>query len=185
MLGIDRGTDVATARAHYLALMRVHHPDLAGPAGAADAQRVTQAWALVEAAIEDGHLGVGDPGATAPAGGPAAAWRDEASWTRLDPGTVHLVDAGTIGLHASREDAMLALLDVAHEMGEVSFVDVDLGLMEVIVQFVGQPTCSLVVSLQGRADRVDAFCTIDSYDATPPPPIDQVTRLLASRLQRA
>jgi hypothetical protein len=167
VLGVTADSSWVAVRERYRTLMVAHHPDRAGSPSTATAARITQAYALVRAVF-------GEP-EPEPAPGRVAP-------DRLPPGSVRQVDADTLGIAASREEAMLALLDVGYDIGEVSFVDVDLGLLEVIVQFVGTATCSLVISLQGRTDRVDAFCTVESYDGRPPPPIAQVTRLLAHEL---
>lgn len=90
-----------------------------------------------------------------------------------------MVDSDTIAVAASAEDAFMLLLDAAHDIGEVSYVDADLGLLETIVRFEGTPVCSLVVSLQGRAHHIDAFCTVESLEAVPAPPIAAVVEVFA------
>jgi hypothetical protein len=172
VLGVTPDSSWVVVRERYRTLMVAHHPDHAGSPSTATAARITQAYALVRAVF-------GEPESEPE---PAPDW---GGWAKLPAGTVRQVDADTLGIEASREEAMLALLEVGYDIGEVSFVDIDLGLLEVIVQFVGTATCSLVISLQGRADRVDAFCTVESYDGRPPPPIAQVTRLLAHELTPA
>jgi hypothetical protein len=196
VLGVTRDSSWPVVRERYRTLMLANHPDHAGSPSTAAAARITQAYALVRARYGDPDapdLGGDTPPPTRSQGAartrPPAAEREPAPdwgrWAKLPAGSVRQVDADTLGIDASREDAMLALLEVGYDIGEVSFVDVDLGLLEVIVQFVGAATCSLVISLQGRADRVDAFCSVESYDGKPPPPIAQVTRFLAHELSAA
>ena len=187
VLGVSAEAPWTEVRNRYHSLMLANHPDHAGSRNTATAAEITSAYALVESHHEHGggRAAGRPPSPTRPARPVVPSPADWSGWARLPAGSVQVVDSDTLGIDASREEAMLALLEVAHDIGEVSFVDIDLGMLEVIVQFVGTPTCSLVVNLQGRADRVDAFCTVESFDARPAPRIAQVTWLLANELSRA
>ena len=90
-----------------------------------------------------------------------------------------MVEGDTLAVDGAAEEAFFLLLEAAHDIGEVSFVDADIGLLETIVQFRGTPVCSLVLSTQGRADHIEAFCTIESLEGTAPPPIAAVVEVLA------
>ena len=73
----------------------------------------------------------------------------------------------------------MLLLDAAHELGEISYLDPSAGLVEVVVEFVEAPTSSVLLSMQGRATGVtDVFCTVEPLSGGDAPPADAVTRLL-------
>jgi hypothetical protein len=77
----------------------------------------------------------------------------------------------------------MLLLDTAHSLGEISYLDRTAGLVEVIVEFVEAPTSSVLLSLQGRATGVtDVFCTVEPLSGGEAPPADAVTRLVLATL---
>ena len=51
--------------------------------------------------------------------------------------------------------------------------------------FIDEPACQVIFDLQGRAARgtTEIFCTIESMEDRPPPPIDAVTRFVADKLR--
>ena len=51
-----------------------------------------------------------------------------------------------------------------------------------MVRFEGGPTCSVLITLQGRAHHTDAFCTMESIEAAPTPPIRPVVEALVDEL---
>ena len=53
------------------------------------------------------------------------------------------------------------------------------GLLEIVVEFVGAPTSSVVLSLQGRATgTTEVFCTVEPLSGGEAPPGEAVTHLL-------
>ena len=77
----------------------------------------------------------------------------------------------------------MLLIDAAHELGEISYLDPSAGLIEVIVEFVEAPTSSVLLSLQGRATGVtDVFCTVEPLSGGDAPPSDAVARLVLHTL---
>jgi hypothetical protein len=52
----------------------------------------------------------------------------------------------------------------------------------VIVRFEGGPSCSVLMTLQGRAHGTDVFCEMESIESEPTPPIDPVLESLVERL---
>ena len=97
---------------------------------------------------------------------------------------MHLVDDETIAVHAPAAEALLAVIDAAHRLGEIGYLDPSAGLLEVIVEFVEAPTSSVVLSLQGRANETtEVFCSVEPLSGGESPPVDAVVRLLLRTLQ--
>ncbi|MEJ7583307.1 MAG: hypothetical protein WKF43_04300 [Acidimicrobiales bacterium] len=96
-----------------------------------------------------------------------------------------MLDDDTLAIAVPADEVFLLLLESAHSVGEVTYVDPEGGLIEAIVAFQDPqvPVCSVVLSLQGRAERVEAFCTIESLDASVPPPVADVVALLAAQVR--
>lgn len=92
------------------------------------------------------------------------------------------VASDTIGVAAPPDEAFVVLHDAASRVGEISYVDRNLGIVEAIVRFEGGPSCSLLVTLQGRAWGTEAFCTLESIEADPTPPITAVMEALLEAL---
>lgn len=96
---------------------------------------------------------------------------------------VAMVDIDTIAIAAPAGETFRLLLEAGHELGEVDHVDPSAHLLSVVIEFVEGPVCQLLCTLQGRATGVtEIFCHIESFDATPPPPIDAVTSLVMERM---
>ena len=91
----------------------------------------------------------------------------------------------TIGIGLPGYEAYSMTVDALHRLGEVTHDERGSGLLQVLVEFVDGPICQLLVTLQGRATGVtEIFCTIESIDDRPAPPIEAVTRLLLETLTR-
>lgn len=164
MLGVAEDTAWSDVRAAFRRLVRAHHPDTAGPAGGARVTRVIEAYAALDAHRRE----------------PAHAPRPpEPTAAPVDTSA----DGDTVSVHAPRHEVFFRVLDAAHELGEVTYVDPNIGLIEVIVEFVDWPTCSLVVTFQGRATgATEAWCTLESLGPGPAPPVGAVALLLRERI---
>lgn len=166
VLGVDPGSGPDGIRRAFRARIGRRHPDRAGVEATTDAVRIIEAYTLLRREA---------PPAPAPSQPPPTT-------PSAPPVRVGLVDTDTVALDLPADEAFLALLDAGNELGEITYVDPDLGLLEVVVQFEADPTCSLVITTQGRADRTDAFCTIESLEHRPAPAVADVVALLAARL---
>ena len=98
---------------------------------------------------------------------------------------VWLIGPDTIALAMPADDAYLRLLEVAHRIGDVTYVDRSCALMEALLRTKDGTTLSLVISLQGRAlGHSEAFLTIEPVDLVrgPLPNVADLTQLVASHL---
>ncbi len=98
---------------------------------------------------------------------------------------VWLIGPDTIALAMPADDAYLRLLEVAHRIGDVTYVDRSCALMEALLRTKDGTTLSLVISLQGRAlGHTEAFLTIEPVDLVrgPLPNVADLTQLVASHL---
>jgi hypothetical protein len=178
LLGVDESADVEQVRAAYRGLLLRTHPDVSG---AADATARTIDLTRAFRVLSDPTPSSVSPSA-GPSGPPPPASPEQtapAPEHHPDPVTVELVDDDTIALGAPAGEALLLLLDAAHELGEISYLDPSAGLVEVVVEFVEAPTSSVLLSMQGRATGVtEVFCTVEPLSGGDAPPSDAVTRLL-------
>jgi hypothetical protein len=188
-------------RASYRRLIRVAHPDAAGPAGSAGANRaaarLNAAYAVLSRAKRAGTLDAPrpapargpSPGAGAPAGrgngwGPAPPPAPEPAWAPplVPRAGVAVVGTDTLLLAAPPDEAFARLLEAAHRVGAVTYVDRSCAIFELVVQVDGE-SCSLVVTLQGRAHGTEAFVTLESLERvathSPEPLLHLFARALA------
>lgn len=150
-------------RAAYRARLRATHPDLRGGGDGGTAE-VVEAYRLLrgEAVV---------PGEPAPFPAPPG-----------DPVGVS-VDGDTVTADLPAGDLFGLLVDAGHALGEVAHVDPEGGLLEVVVDLVGYGTCSVLLTLQGRAaGHTEAWCTVEALGGGPAPPAGEVAELLAGAL---
>ncbi|MBK9178536.1 MAG: DnaJ domain-containing protein [Acidimicrobiales bacterium] len=171
VLGVADDAPWPEVRAAYRRLVRAHHPDVARHADAGrTTARITAAYTVLRAS-RDG------PGRTEPGAGPVAG--PVAEPLVAEP---LVAEADTLLLDAPHDEAFFALLDGADRLGEVTYVDADAGLLEVIVELCGLPAASVVITLQGRAQGTEAFVTVEPLGATEAPATAAVVALLAELL---
>jgi len=182
VLGVAVGDSEKEVKTLFRALMREHHPDLSKSCtdeehGSIDPSLLTEAYSVVLASIQ-------------------------ASPERLVPRSVQLAtslapsaspahplvsehDGDTIWIEAPPDEAYQRLLDAASTLGGIGHVDRNLGLLEVIVRFEGGPSCSVLMTLQGREHGTDVICEMESIESEPTPPIHPVLQSLVERLTSA
>ncbi|UDY36487.1 J domain-containing protein [Dermatobacter hominis] len=190
-LAPDAEIDAVAVRASYRRLVRTAHPDVSShPDAAARTARLTLAYRVLSQALATGAPTRGAPPRppTPPAARPGSR---PAPTPRPGPPTpprprigVRLLDDESIAVEAPAEETLMLLLDTAHSLGEISYLDRTAGLVEVIVEFVEAPTSSVLFSLQGRANgTTEVFCTVEPLSGGEAPPADAVTRLVLATLR--
>lgn len=181
ILGVPPGAELEVVRAAYRRRLLRTHPDVSqAPDATTSTIRLTEAFLVLsdpptdtDDARRSGTTGT----RTAPAPGPPP--RPERS-----PIGAELVDDDTIAVPAPADEVLMMLVDTAHALGDISYLDPSNGLVEVIVEFVEAPTSSVLLSMQGRATGVtDVFCTVEPLSGGDAPPADAVTRLILHTLR--
>ena len=182
ILGVAEGDSEKDVRGLFHDLMRRHHPDVVASTtsdkqGVIDPSLLTEAYAVVLASVRassDGHVPqmfrVIDVAASPPS-------------TPKPITSEH--DGDTIWVEAPPDETYQRLLDAAATIGGIGHVDRNLGLLEVIVRFEGGPSCSVLMTLQGRAHGTDVFCEMESIEAEPAPSILPVLDALLEQLRFA
>ena len=183
LLGLteDEAADPDTLRGAYRRRLRQLHPDLNHSPGAATAtHELTEAYRTL--AAEPGEESTGPRRPAEPPRsretrrgrqGPATAGRSLA---------VSVLDDSSILVRADRETTFSAVLEAANELGNIGYLDPSAHLLEVIVEFLEAPTSSIVVSLQGRAEGTELFCSVEPLSGGESPPLAAVTALVARTL---
>jgi hypothetical protein len=205
-LGLHQGASFDAVRAAYRRELRRHHPDIAGADAAAHARtaRLIEAYQVLVAFVDHfatttitvpadrGDDRADEREAEEPAATPGAP---SPSATHVRPGAVgaagepyDLIDAqaldeDTIAVAAPAPETYAALYEAASRIGEIAYDDRQLGILETIVRFEGGPSCSVVMTLQGRAHHTEVFCTMESIEAAPTPPIRSVIDALVEQLE--
>ena len=184
VLGVAADASPAEVRRAYRRLLLIQHPDQAGPGDGVHVRRLIEAYGVVA-----GHR----PTRTDPLDGesdqpPAGQHRDATVAEGPDDlagGSPADLDADTLSFDCPSDEAFAALLDVAHRVGDVTYVDRHAALFEALLRTTDGATVSLVVSLQGRADRTDAFFTLEALDVrdrASVPSVGSVVSLFAAEL---
>ena len=175
LLGVSPQATHDEVRAAFRAQIGRHHPDVnPAPGTSARAMALIEAWEVlsIEPAVTDPPLT--DPPVTdPPITDPLAAWATGSSVMAAAPA----------------DEVMLWLIDAAHRVGDVTFLDMAAGLVEALVEFVDGPVVTLTLSLQGRvAAGTEVFISMEPWSRPPRPDLpdpDAVARLLAHHLCEA
>ncbi|MCU0269189.1 MAG: hypothetical protein MUF83_11155 [Acidimicrobiales bacterium] len=188
VLGLASPTTLGEARTAYRRLVRQRHPDLAAPAAptplAAERSartgataRLNEAWRVVQReAVRAGAERIDAAPPAPPTPPPAAPGTPDAD------AAVAALDGETLAVAAPADLTYAWLYEAAGRVGEVSYYDRHLGLLEIIVRFEGGPSCSVLMTLQGRAMHTEVFCTMESIEAAPTPSLRPVVVALAEEL---
>lgn len=188
VLGVAHGAEWAEVRHAYRHQIRSHHPDHAGEASSGRAARIIEAFRVLDHA----RLGPTDgPGSDdRPAGTQAPSRATDGSGAPPWPAglgfaaSVARVDAETLAVGAPGDETFRWLIEAANDIGEITYLDRSGPILEVLCRFEGEPATSLMITLQGRAEGTEAFCTAESIEAREAPPTAAVVDLLELALRR-
>jgi len=160
VLGVGPEATPVEVRAAFRRLVQEHHPDHADDTQATRrTAELTEAYALVRGAT---------PSPPPPPPPPSTSTAEPSG--------------DSILLDVPADEAFAALFEAAGRVGHVAYFDRNLGLLETVVRFEGGPTCSVLITLQGRAHGTEAFCTMESIEAAATPPIGPVIDALVEEL---
>ena len=160
-LGLEKGARADDINRAYRALIRQAHPDAGG--STAVAARITEAYHWLQRA-----------GAQPPPP-PTPPQPDQPSPVTTDDSMTLLLPPG---------DVFLRLVEAGHQLGEVSYIDRDAGIVQVTFTADNGVVCQLaatVVSGGSDSSRGDARVefTLDPLASGEPPPIERVVNRLA------
>lgn len=183
LLGIDGAAGATEVRAAYRRLIRDAHPDR-GAADGARAAALNEAYALLVRRRRSRSGPTAPAGPTPPTPDPGApeARRSDDGASGTEPAPAEVLDGDTIHIGAPTDEAFTLLVEACHRIGHVSYLDRSCAILEAMVQVPDQGTCSLLITLQGRADGTDAFCTLEAVERVAQPPVGPVTTALLEAL---
>lgn len=176
-LGLGPAPTWTQVRIAYRAQIAASHPDRAGgdPARAA---LVTEAYATLERAHREGRL---VDRLVPPPPPPPSSSRGRAPAPLDEPPEV--LDGDTIHLVAPPDEAMARIVEGCHRIGDITYIDRSCAILETLVRVEGEGVCSLVITLQGRSDGTDAFCTLEAIEHVASPPVREVVERLVAALR--
>ncbi|MCX6525808.1 MAG: J domain-containing protein [Actinobacteria bacterium] len=185
LLGVEAACSETEIRAAYRMLLLRTHPDINSKADATErTMALTSAYLLLTSLVVD----------PAPAPAPAAAQQEEPAaqqgrrraQKKEEEIEILLLGDLTISVAAPASETLMLLIDMAHELGEISYLDPSAGLLEIVIEFVEEPTSSVLLSLQGRGNATtEVFCSVEPLSGGVSPPADAVARLLHRTLIHA
>ncbi len=179
-LGIGEAPTWIEVRVAYRAQIAAAHPDRAG-GDTARAALVNAAYAVLQGAHRDGSLQ--RPPAPVPTPTPTPA-RPPGPEPAPPDEPAEVLDGDTVHLAVPPDEAFVHLLDACHRIGDVTYVDRSCAILEALVRVEGEGICSLVITLQGRADGTDAFCTLEAIEHVASPPVRPIVQQLVTALRR-
>lgn len=153
------------------------HPDRGGSAG--KTRDLIAAVAVLLA--RQTSLPMSTSPSTSPIATPSA---EEEVAVEMRP-TVWRVDDDTLALPVPAEETYFRLLEVAHQIGSVTYVDRQFGVLEALLRTMSGTTVSLFLSLQGRSNEsTEVFFTLEPIDLVRGdlPSVFEITELVASYL---
>jgi hypothetical protein len=161
------GHTTDTVRAAFRQRLQATHPDRVGDTGHETTVALLDAYRI---ALDHAAKPSPEPPAAPPSRAP-----------------VWLIDRDTIALSCTHGEAFVRLVEVGHQLGAITYLDRETELLEVLLRTVQGDTLSLVISLQGRTEWIEAFLTVEVLDRAKHelPTIDQLTELVAHRLNTA
>jgi hypothetical protein len=176
VLELAPGATMAQIRASYRRLVRRHHPDVAGAGATARAARLTEAYARLRAGPENAVAGTARPPAPSPPPPPPSPTAFEQAVE------AERASGDTLVVRAPPDETYALVFEAAGRVGHIAYFDRHLGIIESIVRFEGGPSCSLLITLQGRAMGTEVFLTLESIEADPTPPLQPVVDALVEAL---
>lgn len=182
LLGLGDEPTWAEVRTAYRAQIAVAHPDRSG-GSTPRAARVNDAYAALERAHRQGRLHARPPAPAAPSPSPAApaAHRSAGPPPMAEPPEV--LEGDTVHLSVPPDEAFVRLVEACHHIGDVTYLDRSCAILEALVRVEGEGVCSLLITLQGRADGTDAFCTLEAIERVASPPVRHVVEALVAALR--
>lgn len=169
VLGVDPEATPRQVRDSFLRRVRANHPDVTEhPAGAAErTATIISAYRLLRDAPPAPRPEL-DGAPPPPPVAEVEVISEEAIW----------VGAGIVAVGR-------AVLEVADDLGEVSYVDRSGGLVQLTVRPPEGPTCWFTISAHARPGGTALVATLESIEAEPTPPARPLVLALAEAVADA
>ena len=182
LLGVEAACSEAEIRAAYRMLLLRTHPDINSKADATErTMALTSAYLLLTSLVVDPA-----PAAAPQQEEPTAQQGRRRAQKKEEEIEILLLGDLTISVAAPASETLMLLIDMAHELGEISYLDPSAGLLEIVIEFVEEPTSSVLLSMQGRGNATtEVFCSVEPLSGGISPPADAVARLLHRTLTHA
>jgi hypothetical protein len=168
LLGVSPDEEWEAVRVAYRRLIRLQHPDRAGPGATVRAAELNEAYRVLSRSLQVQTVEGRRPRRRVVTPPPP----------RFD---AHIEGADTLIVEAPPDEAFTQLLEAGHVVGAVSYVDRSCAIFEVVVKHQGE-TCSFVVSLEGD-DKTEAYCTLESMERSQRLSPTPIVRQLAGALR--
>ena len=172
VLGVGPGASPRALRDAFLTHVRDHHPDTTDhPLGAGErTATIIAAYRLLR------DLPDGPPR-------PVESAVGEAPEVGLGPiATIEVITDEAIWVGVEAAAVVPALLEVADDLGDVSYVDRSVGLLQLTVRPPEGPTCWFTISVHPRPGGTVLVATLESIEAQPTPPAGPLMLALAEAL---
>jgi hypothetical protein len=168
LLGVGPDEEWEAVRVAYRRLIRLQHPDRAGPEATVRAAELNEAYRVLSRSLQVQTVEGRRPRRRVVTPPPP----------RFD---AHIEGADTLIVVAPPDEAFTQLLEAGHVVGAVSYVDRSCAIFEVVVKHQGE-TCSFVVSLEGD-EKTEAYCTLESMERSQRLSPTPIVRQLAGALR--
>ena len=170
VLGLGPDHDAEQLRAAYREAARRTHPDRPGAPRDANARMaaVNHAYAVLngtepaEPSLTAPSDGTAPPSRPAPPSG--AVWSAGGPRRPGAPLRVEVYEDGSLLVDAPAEETFEALVESMELIGDLTYVDAEAGLVQVLARHLDGPFCYLTCSLQGRAAGTEVFTTLERLD---------------------
>lgn len=158
-LGLSGRPSWSEIRATYRSLVRESHPDIAQTDAATErTAAINEAFALLRRRTDDGRAALPARPAVAPARPPATS----------PPAVV---------LRAGPGDVYVNLLEAAHELGDVCYLDPEAGLIQILLTDKGASGAHLLIDVDRDHQPARVAFTLESADDAVPAIADVVDQL--------
>lgn len=193
LLGVGPDDPIDLVLDRFRTLQLRHHPDLVGgddPDATGMSARLNIAVAVLRAESSAPPSAPGEGVTTAPSSpaghdGAEHPLADRGSFGDEDAPITIAIDGDSILVGAPPDETFVRLLEAGAGLGGIGHLDPRLGLLELVVRFEDGPTCSVLLTFQGRSHGTEVFCEMESIEADPTPPIAPVLEALVDELMAA
>lgn len=191
ILGVPSDAPRPLLRARYLERLLIVHPDHNRSADATERTiELTFAYELLvnrsprphgrqpETPQDTPRPATSQPATSQPSAGITVDGPEE-----IWPGDIRVLDDDTIAVRAPGHETVLRMIEAASELGEITFCDPTLGMVQVVIEFVDAPTAQILMTTQGRGDgTTEVFCSVDPFNGGDVPATRPVVAIIADAI---